>query len=164
MDALAGLSAGIGGEDEDFRAARAGSKDHAFGGAELAHFACGEVGADDDEAVDEAVGGVGILDAGEDGTPAEVAEVDGELHELVGFFDRLGGEDAGDAEVDGGEAGRRCRWAPAAPRRDACRGERVENSEFGIRNSEFGVLWRQGLPRVELWSGRRLERARPGLP
>ena len=84
----------------------AGGTDHAFAGAEgaaLAHGTRGEVGAEDDEAADEFFGQIGFFDAGDDGALADGAGVEREFHEFVRFFEGLGGEDARNAEIDGGE-------------------------------------------------------------
>ena len=61
---MPGLCAGIGAEQEDFCAARAGRGDHAFAEAEL-HLPRREIRHDDDQPPDELRGLVGALDAGE---------------------------------------------------------------------------------------------------
>ena len=66
---------------------------------EAAHLAGGEVRDDDDIAANEIFGRVPLGDAGEDLT-LFIPEVDLEAEEFVGFWDALGDDDLGDAEID----------------------------------------------------------------
>src|SRR5665213_143439 len=103
MYPLAGFRAGVGRKDEHISTARTGGANHSFRRAELAHGARGEVGAENNEAADEAFGRVGFFDSGEDRALSEMAYVERELHQFVGFFDRLSGQYFRDAEIDRGE-------------------------------------------------------------
>ena len=49
---------------------------------------------------DQVGGGVGFGDAGDNGARLRLADVHGHVHEFVGAFDGLGGEDQAHAEVD----------------------------------------------------------------
>src|SRR5258706_5518474 len=71
---------------------------HPLGDAEL-HLARGEVGHHHRQAPFQLLGGVGGLDPGEDGARA-LAQIEGQLEELVGSLDRLGLGDARDPEIE----------------------------------------------------------------
>src|SRR4051812_4467836 len=92
MHPLPRLRSAVRRQHKHLRPAAAGGTDHAFAGAEFSHGAGGEVGAEDDEAADEALGRVGFFDAGENRPLAQVAGIQRELHKFVGFFDRLSRE------------------------------------------------------------------------
>ena len=101
FDLHAGFGAGVGAEDEEVLATGTGGEHHAFGDAK-AHLARGEVGNHKGEAALEVFGAVGGFDAGKD-VAGLAAQVEGELYQFVGAFDRAGFGDAGDAQVYLGE-------------------------------------------------------------
>src|SRR5580704_7979758 len=92
---------GEGGEDGAAFGADAGGDDHAVG-FDAAEFARGEVGDDDDFAVDQFFGLVELCDAGADLADLG-ADVYGELEQFVGADDALGGFDLADTHFDFGE-------------------------------------------------------------
>src|SRR5580698_3166365 len=89
---------GEAGEDGAAFGADAGGDDHAVG-FDAAEFARGEVGDDDDFAVDQFFWLVELRDAGADLADFG-ADVDGELEQFVGADDALGGFDLADAHLD----------------------------------------------------------------
>src|SRR5882672_11101511 len=97
--AHAGFRPGVGGNEENPGLPLGGrGQHHPLGDAEL-HLARGEIGHHHRQAAFELLGGIGGLDPGENGARA-LAEIEGQLEELVGSLDHLGLGDARDPEIE----------------------------------------------------------------